>query len=201
MPPDARRRGEEQVKAAATLALDLAVPAPPLIAVHTGGKTSDWDTLKDSIQDQLGGWTALCTALGVPLAIKAHVGNAVDRPERLLWLLTRIPSLKIVYDYSHFSLLDLGLEESLRALRPHIALIQAKDARHADGGKHEFLLPGDGGTDYVRYFRELDRLRFSGPVVVEVSAQIFNQAGYDPFDAATRSYRVLADALAARRRG
>lgn len=195
----ARRRGEQQVEAAARLALDLAVPVPPLIAVHAGGKTAEWEQMKPSILEQLGAWTAICTRLGVPLAIKAHVGNTVDRPERLLWLLDRTPSLKIVYDHSHFSLLEIGLEPSLRALRPHIAMIQAKDARHTRDGKHEFLLPGDGGTDYVRYFRELDRLGFSGPVVVEVSAQLFNQPAYDPIAAATRSYKVLADALAARR--
>ena len=198
MTPEARKRGEQQVEAAARLALDLAVPKPPLIAVHTGGKTSDWDALKHAQQDQLGAWTAISTTLGVPLAIKAHVGNTVDRPERLLWLLERIPSLKIVYDHSHFSLLDLGLEESLHALRPHIAMIQAKDARHTADGKHEFLIPGDGGVDYVRYFKILDQIGFAGPVVVEVSAQLFNRPGYDPIVAATRSYRVLADALRTR---
>jgi inosose dehydratase len=56
-------------------------------------------------------------------------------------------------------------------------------------------------VDYVRYFKILDRIGFAGPVVVEVSAQLFNRPGYDPIVAATRSYRVLADALSARRSG
>jgi inosose dehydratase len=75
-----------------------------------------------------------------------------------------------------------------------------KDARHTADGKHEFVLPGDGGFDYVRYFKALDQIGFAGPVVVEVSAQLFNKPGYDPIEAARRSYRVLADALAARRK-
>src|SRR5688500_4138241 len=54
MTPDARRRSQQQVEAAARLALDLAVPTPPLIAVHTGGKSSDWAALKQSNHDQLG---------------------------------------------------------------------------------------------------------------------------------------------------
>ena len=93
------------------------------------------------------------------------------------------------------------MEESLLALRAHIAMIQVKDARRTADGKHEFLLPGEGGVDYVRYFKALDRIRFAGPVVVEVSAQLFNRADYDPIVAATRSYRVLADALKVRRGG
>jgi sugar phosphate isomerase/epimerase len=199
--PAARRRGEEQVAAAARLALDLANPALPLIAVHAGGRTAEWEKLRSFIADQVGAWTDTCTRLGVPIALKAHVGNAVDRPERLLWLLERIPALKIVYDQSHFSLLDLPLQESLDALRPHLAMIQVKDVRHTADGKHEFLLPGDGGVDYANYFRALDRIKFSGPVVVEVSAQLFNRPDYNPLVAAKRSYQVLSAALQARRNG
>lgn len=87
----------------------------------------------------------------------------------------------------------------MRALRPHLAMIQVKDARHTADGKHEFLLPGHGDVDYVRYFRALDRLGFSGPIVVEVSAQLFNRPDYDPLVAASRSYEVLSKAHRARR--
>lgn len=197
--PEARARGQEQVVAAARLALDLPVPKPPLVAVHAGGRTNEWDKLKSFILDQLGAWTTASTKLGVPLAIKAHVGNAVDRPERLLWLLRQIPELKIVYDHSHFSLIEVDLEASLADLQSYLAMIQVKDGRHTADGKHEFLLPGDGGVDYVHYFRALDRIKFSGPVVLEVSAQIFNRPGYDPVVAAERSYRVLEHALRSRR--
>lgn len=197
--PEARRRGEDQVKDAARLALDLALPAPPLITVHVGGKTTDWETQRAFILEQVGRWQQASAALGVRLALKPHVGNTVDRPERLLWLLERIPGLAAVYDYSHFQLIDVPLEESLRHLQAHLAMIQVKDARHAAGGKHEFLLPGDGGTDYERYFRALDRIGFAGPVVVEVSAQLFNRPGYDAVQAAQRSFDVLSAALARRR--
>ncbi len=196
--PEARRRANQEVTAAARLAIDLAVPSPPLVAVHVGGKTDEWEKLKEFIVDQVGGWAEISKKLGVPFALKPHVGNAVDRPERLLWLIDRIPRLRTVYDYSHFSLINVDLEQSLRALRPHISVVQVKDARQTADGKHEFLLPGDGGFDYVRYFKALDKIDFMGPVVVEVSAQLFNRKDYDPVVAAQRSYQVLAEALAAR---
>lgn len=199
----ARQQSERQLRAAAHLALDLAVPVPPLLAVHVGGKTNEWDGIKDQILDKLGGWTDLCAKLGVILAIKAHVGNAVDRPERVLWLVEHIGSnrLKVVFDYSHFWLIGLDLVDCLHLLQPHTVMIQVKDARHVAGGNHAFLLPGDGGQDfdYVAYFHELDRLSFAGPVVVEVSAQLFNRPGYEPVKAARHSYRTLSFAQASRR--
>jgi len=135
-------------------------------------------------------------------ALKTHAGNAVDPPDRLLWLIKRVaqPALRVVYDYSHFELIGLGLEESLRALAPYTSMIQLKDSRQMANGAHHFLLPGEGGTDYISYFRTLDRMGFAGPVVVEISAQLFNQPGHDPVDAALRSFKVLADAPTRRRR-
>jgi inosose dehydratase len=70
-----------------------------------------------------------------------------------------------------------------------------KDAT-GDAAKFQFLLPGEGKTDYVKYFTALKQHGYAGPVVVEVSGQIFNKPGYDPVAAAKKCHGVLAGALA-----
>ena len=62
--------------------------------------------------------------------------------------------LKICYDYCHMFVASESLDSSLRALAPHLGFITLKDARWTDTG-HQFLLPGDGDTDYPLYFRLL----------------------------------------------
>ena len=49
-------------------------------------------------------------------------------------------------------------------------------------------------TDYVELFRLFKASRYTGPVVVEVSAQISSKPGYDPIAAAKKSWPVLRDA-------
>jgi len=61
--------------------------------------------------------------------------------------------------------------------------------------KFQFLLPGEGTTDYGAMFRMLDFHHYRGSVTVEVSGQIFKQPGYDPIVAATKCYRHLKKAF------
>ncbi|WP_397384422.1 sugar phosphate isomerase/epimerase family protein, partial [Prosthecobacter sp.] len=129
--------------------------------------------------------------------IKAHVGSAVNSPERLLWLLEQVksPAIQVTYDYSHFELQGIDMEESMKLLLPRTKFIHVKDAA-GDAAKFQFLLPGEGKTDYVKYFTALKQHGYQGPVVVEVSGQIFSKPGYEPVAAAKKCYAVLAGALA-----
>ena len=72
--------------------------------------------------------------------------------------------------------------------------IHVKDAR-GSADRFEFLLPGEGDIDYVEYFKQVRAAGYRGPVVVEVSSQISNRAGYDSAAAARRSYVPLAEAM------
>ena len=186
----------EGIKEAATLARDLAPENPPLIESVLGGKPAEWDQIKDRMADRLSSWAEAAKAGKVTIAIKAHVGSAVNTPERLLWLIEKVksPAICVDYDYSHFEVAGIPLQESLKALLPHTKFIHVKDTV-GDSAKFQFLLPGEGHTDYVAYFSTLKEQGYTGPVVVEVSAQIFNKPGYDPVAAAKKSYTALAAAM------
>ena len=197
-PAAAAAQHPAMIEAAAQLAHDLQPAAPPLLETVLGGKPAEWETSKERLRDRLQGWADVAKRVDIVIAIKAHVGSAVDSPERLLWLLRAVesPHLCAAYDYSHFALHGLTLEESLAPLLARSKFIHVKDAA-GDATKPRFLLPGEGRIDYVAYFRALQRAAWRGPIVVEVSSQLFRQPGYDPVAAARRSFAVLQQAARA----
>ena len=111
------------------------------------------------------------------LCFKPHAGHAIHDPARALETLRLVssPRLKICYDYCHMFVASESLESSLRALAPNLGFITLKDARWTDTG-HQFLLPGDGDTDYPLYFRLLKELGYRGWVAAEVTAMILAKA-------------------------
>ena len=59
--------------------------------------------------------------------------------------------------------------------------------------KFRFLLPGDSGEiDYKVYAQTLADVGYVGPVLVEVSAHVSEQPGYDAVAAAKRSWDNLS---------
>ena len=195
---DAQHRANlDRLQRAAELARDLATEKHvPLIETILGGKAGDFDAVKDGLAHRLNDWVSVAAKAEVVLAIKAHIGNATQRPEQLLWLLdqARSPWLQAAYDYSHFQLQNLEMAETMTALLPRAAFIHVKDTEHAFG-KRGFLLPGEGTIDYVAMFKQLRDSPYRGDVIVEVSSQVFNRAGYDPLTAARQCYNHLAAAF------
>jgi len=186
----------QSISDAATLAHELSPDVPPILQTVLGGKPAQWEEQKQIMVQQLHAWAEVAEQAKIVIALKAHVASGVNSPERLLWLLDQGKSdaLAVVYDFSHFELQGIGMEESMKLLLPRTRFIHAKDSA-GDAAKFQFLLPGEGRTDYVKYFSLLKALGYSGPVCVEVSGQIFNKPGYDPVDAARRSFAALSVAL------
>ena len=56
----------------------------------------------------------------------------------------------------------------------------------------KYLLVGEGKIDYVKYFRLLEELKYRGPILVEVSAQIHRLPGYAPVKTAEKCYAFLS---------
>jgi inosose dehydratase len=161
-----------------------------------GGKPNEWEQVKERMASRLAEWARVAHENRLRLAVKSHIGSASNTPEKLIWLLDRVksPALSVIYDYSHFQLMNLDLKATLDTLLPRSSFLTVKDGRMANGTP-QFLLPGDGTVDYVRYFDILKARRYSGWILFEISRQLQTQPGFDPVEAARRSYRNLAPGL------
>lgn len=193
---DQHRAHLERLRRAAQLVRDIAPDAPPPIETILGGKAGEFDSVKDRLVERLQDYAKATAPAGVTLAVKAHISNATQRPEQLVWLLDQVasPYLKAAYDYSHFELQGLSLADSADRLLPQAVFIHVKDTEHAEG-KRSFLLPGEGTTDYVALFRRVAASPYRGDVVVEVSSQLSNRPAYDPLAAISKCYNHLAPAF------
>lgn len=195
--PDKRAANLERLKRVIALGNELEPSNPPVIDTILGGKSTDWEQLKQPIVDTLGEWAKLAEASKTTVCFKPHAAQAINSPERTLWVLKQVtsPRIRIIYDYSHFYVEGFPLESSLKQLLPYIAFISVKDAVGTPA-KHDYLLPGDGKTDYLEYFKLLKQVRYSGWVGVEVSAMIHTKPGYQPVPTVRLCYERLAPLFA-----
>ena len=185
----------EVIKGASEVARTLDERRPPLIETVTGGKADEWDATKDRVAAHLRTWAETAAAGGTRIAIKAHYGHVVNSPDRILWLYRKVnhPGLTLTYDYSHYQAEGFELEPTLRAVIPHTGFIHMKDLVVGEKPA-KYLLVGQGKIDYVKYFRVLDELKYRGPILVEVSAQIHRLPGYQPIPTAEKCYAFLSAA-------
>jgi inosose dehydratase len=194
---DTTHRGNlDRLRAAAELGHALSPGRPPPIETVLGGRPADWDAAKDRIAERLRAWAEVGREARSVIAVKPHVAHALHTPAAAAWLVGQVnsPWLRLAFDYSHYALRGVAAADAVRAVAPLAAFAHVKDAR---GGaeKFEFLLPGEHGTNYQELLRLLTAAGYRGPVVVEVSAMVFNRAGYDPTAAARTSYANLAAAF------
>jgi sugar phosphate isomerase/epimerase len=192
----AHAKNLEHIKIAAEFAYELSPGAPPILESVLGGKPAEWGELKERMADRVRDWARTAAENKLTICLKAHVNSAVNSPERLLWLHAQAasPFVKLCYDYSHFELQGMEMEATLKPLISETRFIHVKDSA-GDAKKVQFLLPGEGRTDYAQFAKLLKQSGWRGPVVVEVSAMIFNKPGYDPVAAAKQSFAMLAQKL------
>jgi inosose dehydratase len=194
---DQHRANLDRLRRAAEMARELERnESRPLVETILGGRPGEFEMVKERLVKRLQEWAKTVEKAQVTLAIKAHVGNATQRPEQLIWLLDQVESSWLVaaYDYSHFQLQELEMKATLDAMLSRSRFIHVKDTEHALG-ERGFLLPGEGTIDYTAMFKHLARSSYRGDVIVEVSSQVFNRAGYEPLAAARKCYNHLAEAF------
>jgi len=167
-------------------------PAPAIIETVLGGKPDEWSKFRAPLLDGLAKWADAAKKHDLVIAIKAHVSGAMHTPDDTLGVVRELnsPHIKAAYDFSHFERQGMDLEKSLRTLAPETVFVHVKDNRLA-AGKFDFVLPGEGDIDYVRYFRILKELKYAGSVTVEVSSAVHQKPGYDPKAAAQKSFQSM----------
>ena len=187
------RQNIEKLKRATELAHDLAPSRPPVVQSIVGGKTSRWDQSKQQLVDQLADWAKVGEQSQTTVCFKPHAAHAVHTPARAEWVHRQVgsPRFKVVYDYSHFFLEGLSLRSTLEQLLPIVAYVQVKDSRGTPS-KHEYLLPGDGETNYGELFEVLRQSGYQGFVGVEISSHIHRKPGYEPVPTARLCYKRLS---------
>ena len=194
---DAHRNNLERLRLAMQLARDLAPNQMPLIETVLGGSPDKWPMLKDKFIDRLRDWARVAVENDSIIAIKAHIAGALHLPQDVADVAKTIDSkgVQLTFDFSHFQLRDCVLKEAWQAMAERTRFVHVKDGAGKPGA-FQFLLPGEGTIDYVELFRLLNASRYTGAVVVEVSAQISGKPSYDPLAAAKKCWLVLRDARA-----
>ena len=131
-----------------------------------------------------------------PIGIEPHVGDVLETPQRARQLLDLVdhPNLKVTFDISHFNVQGIPIEESVSLLEPVACFTHIKD-ESGRAPNHQFLIPGEGEFDYVRYLKAMDQAGWTGDIGVEISLMVQRRPNYDWIAACRQSYNVLTKAF------
>lgn len=179
------------------LAAELQRPGERLtVSTTSGGAAADWESAAGALVERYGALARHGERVGSVVSVEPHVGSALHTPKQALWLLEQVgsPALAIHFDVSHFNVQGLDMDTVVAQLAPHSLHTHVKDERGVEPN-HEFLIPGEGEMDYVRYLRAMERAGYTGYIAVEISLMVQRRPDYDPLAAATRSYNVVSRAF------
>jgi sugar phosphate isomerase/epimerase len=190
---DQRRRNMDRIRAGLDLALDLAGPddPPPLITMGQG-KPETYATDRVALAEAFAELAQHAAATGGIVALEPHVGQAMDQPEKIVWLMQAVgsPHFRLNLDNSHFEVMGRDMGEYLPQLLPYAVHTDLKDQR-GRSPNHEFLVPGEGDFAYARYLRALHDGGYAGYLTVEISVMVQRRPHYDPAEVASRSLQTL----------
>jgi sugar phosphate isomerase/epimerase len=155
-----------------------------------------WRNDRALVVERFSELVAIAAPLGVRVALEPHFATVVCNGPRALDVLHAVDSdaLGLNFDVSHFAVQGLLITEAVRALAPHAIACEVKDQRGI-APDFQFLIPGEGDFDYAAFLRELTASGYDGSVAVEISVFRQRVPGYDAYEAAERSYSVLAKAF------
>ena len=162
----------------------------PLISIWSGApEAGDEDPLA-RLLERLPRLLDEARAAGVGVSFEPEPGMLVDSLDRYREFRRRLgrDDLLTTIDVGHLVVTEKGAaHEHLAEFAPTLRNVQLDDARR---GVHEHLPPGQGEIDFAGVFRELRRLKYDGPLALELSRD-----SHRAVDAATDAFRRLSPLL------
>jgi inosose dehydratase len=195
--PAAHAANMERLRGYLDLTAELQQPGHHLaVSTTSSGKPEDWESVKGLLVQRFGELADYAGQRGVIVGMEPHVGSALHAPDQVLWLLEQVnsPALRVHFDISHFNVQGMDMETVIAQIAPHSVHTHIKDERGVVPN-YEFLIPGEGECDYVRYLKAMQRAGYNGHITVEISVMVQRRPDYDPLAAAEQSYRVLSRAF------
>lgn len=182
-------------------AIELAVAladrdGPPIINNLVGGQSGEFEQHRTQLLERLADLVAYASVRGVTIAIEPHVNTVLESPTTTREIIEAIdsPYLRVQFDISHFDVLGFTIEESVPILAPLAVHTHVKDQR-GKAPDFEFLIPGEGPFDYVRYLHAMRDAGYQGFITGEVSVMVQRRPNYDPMAAAALTYATLSGAF------
>jgi sugar phosphate isomerase/epimerase len=196
--PERLRDNMSRIRAGLDLAVDLAsAEGPPPLVTMGYGKPDTYATDRTLLAERFGDLSQHAAATGGTLALEPHVGQAMDQPEKIVWLMQTVGSahFRLNLDNSHFEVMGRDMDEYLPQLLPYAVHTDLKDQR-GRSPHHEFLVPGEGDFAYPRYLQALHSGGYTGYLTVEISVMVQRRPNYDPAEVAARAFHTLVAAAA-----
>ena len=162
----------------------------PLISIWSGAPEDDAEPAFARLLERLPRLLDEARAAGVAVAFEPEPGMLIDSLSKYRELRKRLgrEDLATTIDTGHLVVTEKGAaHEHLAEFAPTLRNVQVDDARR---GVHEHLPPGQGEIDFEAVFRELKRLKYTGPLALELSRD-----SHRAVDAAADAFRRLSPLL------
>lgn len=168
----------------------------PVVVSGFGGRQGELTTRQGQLVERISKLGDYAQARGVVLALEHHVGNAVETPDQVVSIMQQVtsPGARINFDISHFNVVGIPIEESVDKIFPYAVHTHIKDEA-GRAPNHQYLIPGEGVFDYMRYLKAMDAHGYKGAISTEISVMVQRRPNYDALATATRSYEVVSQAF------
>ena len=157
-----------------------------------------WRNERAIVIERFGELASLAAEAQTRVALEPHFAAIVCTASRALEVKAAIDSdaFGINLDISHFAVQGVPTADAVEALAPFAIASEVKDQRGV-APDFEFLIPGEGDFDYVDFIGRMAQAGYDGSISVEISVLRQRLPGYDPYEAARKSYEVLSSAFEA----
>lgn len=168
----------------------------PVVVSGFGGRPGELATRQGQLVERINTLGDYAQERGVVIALEHHVGNAVETPDQVVSIMQQItsPGARINFDISHFNVVGIPLEESVDKIFPYAVHTHIKD-ESGRAPNHQYLIPGEGEFDYIRYLKAMHAHGYTGAISTEISVMVQRRPNYDALATATRSYEVVSQAF------